>query len=76
MLKDANNKYFIEANSLQRYIDSCPDFNPYEIPGVYEPDNYDEDAPMDESVFILGAGGGLCAAMMLREKRRCKEELN
>lgn len=53
VLKDANNKYFIEANSLQRYIDSCPDFNPYEIPGVYEPDNYDEDAPMDESVFIL-----------------------
>ena len=32
VLKDANNKYFIEANSLQRYIDSCPDFNPYEIP--------------------------------------------
>ena len=53
VLKDANNKYFIEANSLQRYIDSCPDFNPYEIPGVFEPDNYDEDAPMDESVFIL-----------------------
>lgn len=53
VLKDANNKYFVEANSLQRYIDSCPDFNPYEIPGVFEPDNYDEDAPMDESVFIL-----------------------
>ena len=53
VLKDENAKYFIEANSLQRYIDSCPDFNPYEIPGVFEPDNYDEDAPMDESVFIL-----------------------
>ena len=26
VLKDANNKSFIEANSLQRYIDSCPDF--------------------------------------------------
>jgi len=25
---------------------------------------------------VLDAGGGLCAVMMLREKRRCKEELN
>ncbi len=25
VLKDENAKYFIEANSLQRYIDSCPD---------------------------------------------------
>ena len=53
VLKDANNKYFIEANSLQRYIDSCPDFNPYEIPGVYEPDNMDDDAPLDDTVFML-----------------------
>ena len=51
--KDEDGKYFVEANSLQRFIDTCPDFNPYEIPGVFEPDNYDEDAPMDESVFIL-----------------------
>ena len=34
VLKDENNKYFIEANSLQRYIDSCPDFNPYMIPAA------------------------------------------
>ena len=53
VLKDANNKDFVEENSLQRFIDSCSDFNPFEIPGVYEPDNYAEDAPMDESVFIL-----------------------
>lgn len=30
--------------------------------------------PVD--LVVLGAGGGLCAMMMLREKRRCKEELN
>ncbi len=30
--------------------------------------------PVD--LVVLGAGGGLCAVMMLREKRRCKEELN
>lgn len=53
VLKDANNKYFVEANSLQRYIDSCPDFNPYEIPGVYEPDSDDDDAPLDDTVFML-----------------------
>ncbi len=53
VLKDENAKYFIEANSLQRYINTCPDFNPYEIPGVFEPDSDDDDAPMDESVFIL-----------------------
>ncbi len=53
VLKDANNKYFIEANSLQRYIDTCPDFNPFEIPGVYEPDNMDDDAPLDDTVFML-----------------------
>ena len=29
VLKDANNKYFIEANSLQRHIDSCPDFQQF-----------------------------------------------
>ena len=27
-------------------------------------------------LVVLCAGGGLCAVMMLREKRRCKEELN
>ena len=53
VLKDENGKYFIEANSLERYIDTCPDFNPYEIPGVYEPDNMDDNAPMDEFVFML-----------------------
>ena len=53
VLKDENNKYFIEANSLQRYIDTCPDFNPFEIPGVYEPDNMDDDAPLDDTVFML-----------------------
>ena len=53
VLKDENAKYFIEETSLHRYIDTCPDFNLFEIPGVFEPDNYDEDAPMDESVFIL-----------------------
>ncbi|MCQ2408495.1 MAG: hypothetical protein MJ065_08235 [Oscillospiraceae bacterium] len=53
VLKDENGKYYIEANSLQRYIDTCPDFNPYEIPGVYEPDSNDEDTPMDDSVFML-----------------------
>ena len=30
--------------------------------------------PVD--LVVLGAGGGLCAVMILREKRRCKEELN
>ena len=29
--------------------------------------------PVD--LVVLGAGGGLCAVMMLREKRRAKEEL-
>ena len=53
VLKDENAKYFIEANSLHRYIDTCPDFNPYEIPGVYEPDSDDEDAPFDDTVFML-----------------------
>ena len=53
VLKDENAKYFIEETSLHRYIDTCPDCNLFEIPGVVEPDNYDEDAPMDESVFIL-----------------------
>ena len=53
VLKDENGKYFVEANSLIRYINTCPDFNPYEIPGIYEPDNKDNDAPMDESVFQL-----------------------
>ena len=53
VLKDENGKYFVEANSLQRYIDTCPDFNPFEIPGVYEPDNMDDDAPLDDTVFML-----------------------
>ena len=42
-----------------------------------------ETAAMDETwrfypvdLVVLGAGGGLCTVMMLREKRRCKEELN
>lgn len=30
--------------------------------------------PVD--LVVLGAGGGLCTVMMLREKRRAKEELN
>jgi hypothetical protein len=30
--------------------------------------------PVD--LVVLGAGGGLCTAMMLREKRRAKEDLN
>ena len=30
--------------------------------------------PVD--LVVLGVGGGLCAVMMLREKRRAKEELN
>ena len=30
--------------------------------------------PVD--LVVLGAGGGLCVVMMLREKRRAKEELN
>ena len=30
--------------------------------------------PVD--LVVLGAGGGLCAVMMQREKRRAKEELN
>ena len=29
--------------------------------------------PVD--LIVLGAGGGLCTAMMLQEKRRAKEEL-
>lgn len=53
VLKDENGKYFVEADSLHRYINTCPDFNPYEIPGVYEPDNMDDDAPMDDTVFML-----------------------
>ena len=53
VLKDENGKYFVEADSLRRYINTCPDFNPYEIPGVYEPDSDDDDAPMDDSVFML-----------------------
>ena len=53
VLKDENAKYFIEATSLHRYIDTCPDFNPYEIPGAYEPDSDDEDAPFDDTVFML-----------------------
>ena len=51
--KNEDGKYFVEANSLQRYIDTCPDFNPFEIPGVYEPDNMDDDAPLDDTVFML-----------------------
>ena len=51
--KDENGKYFVEAGSLQKYIDTCPDFNPFEIPGVYEPDSDAEDAPMDDTVFML-----------------------
>ena len=53
VLKGENGKYFVEADSLHRYINTCPDFNPYEIPGVYEPDSDDDDAPMDDSVFML-----------------------
>ena len=53
VLKDENGKYFVEADSMHRYINTCPDFNPYEIPGVYEPDSDDEDAPMDDTVFML-----------------------
>ena len=53
VLKDENGKYFVEADSLHRYINTCPDFNPYEIPGVYEPDSDDDDAPLDDTVFIL-----------------------
>ena len=53
VLKDENAKCFIEANRLQRYINTCPDFNPYEIPGVYEPNSEDEDAPMYDTVFML-----------------------
>ena len=30
--------------------------------------------PVD--LAVLGAGGGLCTVMMLREKRRAKEDLN
>ncbi|MBP0974821.1 MAG: hypothetical protein VZR73_07715 [Acutalibacteraceae bacterium] len=30
--------------------------------------------PVD--LIVLGAGGGLCVVMILREKRRAKEELN
>lgn len=30
--------------------------------------------PVD--LVVLGTGGGLCAVMILREKRRAKEELN
>ena len=30
--------------------------------------------PVD--LVVLGAGGGLCAVMMMREKRRAKEEMN
>ncbi len=30
--------------------------------------------PVD--LVVLGAGGGICAIMMLQEKRRAKEELN
>ena len=30
--------------------------------------------PVD--MAVLGAGGGLCMVMMLREKRRAKEDLN
>ncbi len=51
--KNEDGKYFVEANSLQCYIDTCPDFNPFEIPGVYEPDNMDDDAPLDDTVFML-----------------------
>ncbi|MBR5372484.1 MAG: hypothetical protein IK130_09750 [Oscillospiraceae bacterium] len=53
VIKDRSGKYFIEANSLQRYINTCPDFNPYELPGVYEPDSDDDDAPIDDTVFKL-----------------------
>ena len=53
VVKDQTGRYLVEANSLQRYIETCPDFNPYEIPGVFDPDSADGDAPMDESVFIL-----------------------
>ena len=36
VLKDENAKYFIEETSLHRYIDTCPDFNPYEIASYAE----------------------------------------
>ena len=53
VVKDQTGRYLVEATSLQRYINTCPDFNPYEIPGVYEPDSDDENAPMDDTVFRL-----------------------
>ena len=53
VVKDQTGRYLVEATSLQRYIETCPDFNPYEIPGVYEPDSDDENAPMDDTVFRL-----------------------
>ncbi len=53
VVKDENGKYFVESNSFQRYLETCPDSNLSEIPGVFEPDSVDEDAPADESVFML-----------------------
>ena len=43
-------------------------------PAVSDTDESWRFYPVD--LVVLGAGGGLCAVMMLREKRRAKEELN
>ena len=53
VVKDEDGKYFIESTSFQRYLETCPDSNPYDMSGVYEPDSDDENAPADESVFML-----------------------
>lgn len=43
-----------------------------------EPETVQEESwrfyPVD--LAVLGAGGGICTVMMLREKRRAKEDLN
>lgn len=53
VLKDEKGKYLVEQSSLWRYLDTCPDYNPYPIPGVFEPDSNDDTAPTDDTVFML-----------------------
>lgn len=52
VVKDEKGRYFVESNSFQRYLETCPDFNPYDTPDVYEPDSDDENAP-DDTAFML-----------------------
>ena len=51
--KDKHDKYLVDAEDLRRFIQTCPDFNPYELFSGYACNSDDEDALMDDTVFML-----------------------